>query len=121
MRFIYYTGSLLGWAFLIYFCWQGSIPWWFKKGMGMMFQKGQETVKTIPTTDWAKPTEETKKEPGSETKTESNKTTESQKSDTAKNLFSGEINVGNLRSRYNLEIQSDKKTGEIGKQDMGAR
>jgi len=33
MRLIYLLGSSLGWAFLIYFMWNQSIPWWFKKGV----------------------------------------------------------------------------------------
>ena len=117
MRFIYYSGSVLGWAFLIYFCWNQSIPWWFKKGVSETVKNVPEIAKQIPSEDWGKPKEEDKKE--GEKQSESD--TKSEQSDNSKKLFSGEIQVGKLRSRYNLDIQQDKQSEEINKKDMGAK
>ena len=117
MRFIYYSGSLLGWAFLIYFCWNQSIPWWFKKGVSESVKAVPEIAKTIPKDDWGKPKEEDKKE--GEKQSEGN--SESEQSDNSKKLFSGEIQVGKLRSKYNLDIQQDRQSESVGKQDMGAK
>lgn len=117
MRFIYYAGSLLGWAFLIYFCWNQSIPWWFKKGVSESVKAVPEIAKQIPSEDWGKPRDEPKK--GGDKPTESN--TKSEQLEQSKNLFSGEIKVGKLRSKYNLDIQQDKQSEELNKQDMGAK
>lgn len=117
MRFIYYSGSVLGWAFLIYFCWNQSIPWWFKKGVSETVKNVPEIAKQIPSEDWGKPKEETKKEGEKPSESES----KSEQSEQSKNLFSGEIKVGKLRSRYNLDIPQDKQSKELNKQDMGAK
>lgn len=117
MRFLYSVGSLLGWFFLIYFCWNQSIPWWFKKGFQETVKAVPEITKSIPKDDWSKPKEETKPE---DKKPGENKL-EEPKSETSKNLFSGEIKVGGLRSRYKLDIPQDKQSEETGKKDMGAK
>lgn len=117
MRFIYYSGSLLGWAFLIYFCWNQSIPWWFKKGVSETVKVMPEITRQIPKDDWSKPKEETKtddKKPTDSTKPED-------KENESKSLFSGEIKVGKLRSKYDLNIQQDKQSEGISKQDMGGK
>lgn len=117
MRFLFGTGAVLGWVFLIYFAWNKSIPGWFKFGVTETAKVGSELVQTIPKEDWQKPPE-----PKSETEqkqaTANDSKTESEKS---KSLFSGEINVGPLRSKYNLDIKQDKKSEEVGRQDMGAK
>jgi hypothetical protein len=117
MRVLFYFGSVLGWVFLIYFCWNQSIPWWFKKGVAETVKTIPEITKTIPREDWAKPKEETKvdnKKPSESTKTEDKK-------DTSKKLFSGEFNLGGLRSRYNLDVPQNDKSEQVGKQDMGGK
>lgn len=117
MRFIYYSGSLLGWAFLIYFCWNKSIPWWFKKGVSESVKAVPEIAKTIPKDDWGKPKEEPKKEGDKQSESD----TKSEQSDSSKKLFSGDIQIGKLRSRYNLDIKQDKQSEELNRQDMGAK
>lgn len=117
MRFIYYSGSLLGWAFLIYFCWNQSIPWWFKKGVSESVKAVPEIAKTIPKDDWGKPKEEPKKDGDKPSESES----KTEQSEQSKKLFSGEIQVGKLRSKYNLDIQQDRQSESVGKQDMGAK
>ena len=117
MRLIYLLGSSLGWAFLIYFCWNQSIPWWFKKGFEQTIKTIPEITKSIPKDDWSKSKEEAK--------TDGKKQTDSakpdDKTDTSKSLFSGEIKVGKLRSKYDLNIQQDKTSEQTGKQDMGGK
>jgi hypothetical protein len=118
MRFLYVIGSGLGWVFLIYFLWNKSIPAWFKFGVSETAKITSELVKNIPT-DW-KPSETEKKEAKTGTDNgEKPKSTDESKD--SKSLFSGEIKVGNLRSRYNLDIQQNKETEELNKQDMGAK
>ena len=117
MRLIYLLGSSLGWAFLIYFMWNQSIPWWFKKGVAESVKVIPEITKTIPKDDWAKPKEETK----TDDKKTSDSTKPDDKTDASKSLFSGEIKVGKLRSQYNLNIQQDKTSEQTGKQDMGGK
>jgi hypothetical protein len=116
MRVLFYFGSGLGWVFLIYFCWNQSIPWWFKKGFAETVKTIPEITRQIPKEDWAKPTEskpdEDKKKP-TEAKPE--------KKETAKSLFSGEFKLGGLRSRYNLDVPQNDKSKQIGKQDMGGK
>lgn len=117
MRLIYLLGSSLGWAFLIYFMWNQSIPWWFKKGVSESVKATSEITKTIPKDDWSKPKEETK----TDDKKPTDSTKPDDKNDTSKSLFSGEIKVGKLRSRYNLDIPQDKTSEQTGKQDMGGK
>ena len=117
MRLIYLLGSSLGWAFLIYFMWNQSIPWWFKKGFEQTVKTIPEITKSIPKDDWSKPKEETK--PDDKKQTDSTKPDD--KTDTSKSLFSGEIKVGKLRSKYDLNIQQDKTSEQTGKQDMGGK
>jgi hypothetical protein len=116
MRLIYLLGSSLGWAFLIYFMWNQSIPWWFKKGISESVKATSEITKTIPKEDWAKP----KEEPKTDDK-KSSDSTKPEKKETAKNLFSGEFKLGGLRSRYNLDVPQNDKSEQIGKQDMGGK
>ena len=115
MRVIFYAGSVLGWVFLIYFYWNQSIPWWFKKGFTETVKTIPEITRQIPKEDWAKPKEETKPE--------DKKPTESkpEKKETAKSLFSGEFKLGGLRSRYNLDVPQNDKSEQIGKRDMGGK
>ena len=110
MRLIYLLGSSLGWAFLIYFMWNQSIPWWFKKGVSESVKATSEITKTIP-----------KEEPKTDDKKSSDSTKPDDKTDTSKSLFSGEIKVGKLRSKYDLNIQQDKQSESTGKQDMGGK
>lgn len=117
MNFIYNFGSLLGWAFLIYFCWNQTVPWWFRKGVSESAKAIPEIAKQIPSEDWGKPKEEPKKEGDKQSENNS----KSEQSDSSKKLFSGEIQVGKLRSRYNLDIPQDKKSEELNKQDMGGK
>ena len=114
MRVLFYFGSVLGWVFLIYFCWNQSIPWWFKKGFAETVKTIPEITRQIPKEDWAKPTEP---------KPEDKKPTEAkpEKKETAKNLFSGEFKLGGLRSKYNLDIPQNDKSEQVGKQDMGGK
>lgn len=114
MRVLFYFGSVLGWVFLIYFCWNQSIPWWFKKGVSETVKTIPEITRQIPKEDWAKPTE---------SKPEDKKPTEAkpEKKETAKSLFSGEFKLGSLRSKYNLDIPQSDKSEQIGKQDMGGK
>ena len=127
MRFIYHSISLLGIIFFIYYGWTDSIPWWFKDGFLKLFNRGSEVVKTLPKEDWSKPLEvETKKE-GEDDKKEDEKKPRDQKAeaekkegDKEKSLFSGEIKLGNLRSRYNLGIKQSEESEAVGKKDMGA-
>ena len=116
MRLIYLVGSSMGWAFLIYFCWNQSIPWWFKKGVSESIKAVPEITKNIPKDDWSKPKEENKTD---DKKTSENKPED--KKDESKSLFSGEIKVGKLRSKYDLNIQQDKTSEQTGKQDMGGK
>lgn len=120
MRVIFYAGGLLGWAFLIYFTWNQSIPWWFKKGFAETVKVVPDIVKTIPTEDWAKPKEEPKPEDKKPGESKENKPVES-KEETSKKLFSGEFKLGGLRSRYNLDIPQNKESEAAGKQDMGVK
>lgn len=120
MKFLYSAGALLGWVFLIYFAWNQSIPWWFKKGFQETVKTIPQITKTIPTEDWAKPKEEAKTEDKKPGESKENKSGES-KEETSKKLFSGEVNVGGLRSRYNLDIPQGKESEAAGKQDMGAK
>lgn len=117
MKFLFGVGSVLGWVFLIYFAWNKSIPGWFKFGVTETAKVGSELVKTIPTDDWQKPPEpeqeiEQKQATSRDSKPES---------ENSKSLFSSEINVGPLRSKYNFDIKQDKKSEEVGRQDMGAK
>jgi len=113
MRVLFYFGSVLGWVFLIYFCWNQSIPWWFKKGVAETVKTIPEITRQIPKEDWAKP----KEEPKTDDK-KSSDSTKPEKKETAKNLFSGEFKLGGLRSRYNLDVPKNDKSEQIGKQDM---
>ena len=117
MRLIYLLGSSLGWAFLIYFMWNQSIPWWFKKGVSESIKVVPEITRQIPKEDWSKPKEETK----TDDKKTSDSTKPEDKKDESKSLFSGEIKVGKLRSRYKLDIPQDKQSEGISKQDMGGK
>lgn len=116
MQFIYCAGSLLGWALLIYYGWQG-FPHWLTKGVSETVKNVPEIAKKIPSEDWAKPKEEPKKEGKKSSELES----KPEQSDNSKKLFSGEIQVGKLRSRYNLDIPQSKQSEELGKQDMGGK
>jgi hypothetical protein len=97
--------------------WNQSIPWWFKKGVSESIKAVPEITKNIPKDDWSKPKEEAKPD--------DKKTTDSTKPDdkleSSKSLFSGEIKVGKLRSKYDLNIQQDKQSESTGKEDMGGK
>ncbi|MFM6401429.1 MAG: hypothetical protein ACKPFF_32540, partial [Planktothrix sp.] len=62
-----------------------------------------------------------KEEDKNEGEKQSESDTKSEQSDNSKKLFSGEIQVGKLRSRYNLDIPQDKQSEELNKKDMGAK
>jgi|688.fasta_scaffold104526_2 hypothetical protein len=120
MRVLFYFGSVLGWVFLIYFCWNQSIPWWFKKGVAETVKTIPEITRQIPKEDWAKPKEEPKPEDKKPGESKENKPVES-KEETSKKLFSGEFKLGGLRSKYNLDIPQNKESEAAGKQDMGVK
>lgn len=111
MRVLFHFGSAMGWIWLIYFCWNQSIPWWFKKGFAEMVKTIPEITRQIPKEDWAKPKEETKPDEKKPTESKSEK-------ETAKSLFSGEFKLGGLRSRYNLDVPQNDKSEQTSKQDM---
>ena len=116
MKLIVSAISLMGWVFFVYYGWQG-FPNWFRKGIGDVAKTVPEITRQIPNEDWAKPKEETNQE---DKKPGENKP-EELKSETSKKLFSGEMNVLGLRSRYNLDIPQDKQSEEAGRRDMGAK
>jgi len=115
MRVLFYFGSVMGWVFFIYYGWQG-FPDWFRKGVTETAKTIPEITRQIPKEDWAKP----KEEPKTDDK-KSSDSTKPEKKETAKNLFSGEFNLGGLRSRYNLDVPQNDKSEQIGKQDMGGK
>lgn len=120
MRFLFGLGGTLGWVFLIYFLWNKSIPSWFKIGFTEGLKTGSELVRSIPTEDWKKlPEPDSKKEGETEKKLEEQKSESKKQEDKEKNLFSGEINIGRLRSRYNLGIKQDEKSEDLSRKDMG--